>query len=189
MMPHVKTQAPLDSGLDMISTPRRPPLAAQAPEVEPLAREMATLRAEGGTALWDSVVFTLHHFNGISGQRAVLLLSDGEDQSSRFTFEEALAYAQSAGVTLYAIGLDLEAFAAARGRLGRLADATGGRAYFIDEVAELEEVYSQIERELRSKYLIVYQSSNDRGDDGFRRVELRVLRPGLEVRTIQGYFP
>lgn len=92
-------------------------------------------------------------------------------------------------MALYAIGLDLEAFTAARGKLTRLADATGGRGYFIDDIAELAEVYAQIERELRSKYLVVYQSSNRGGGDGFRRVELRVVRPGLEVRTIQGYYP
>ncbi len=95
--------------------------------------------------------------------------------------------AQSAGVAVYVIGLDLPKLTAARRNLKALADVTGGRSYFIADVSELGGIYAQIQRELRSKYLIVYQSSNT--GEGFRRVELRVSRPGVEVKTMQGYFP
>ena len=90
-------------------------------------------------------------------------------------------------MALYAIGLGSQKLTAARPRLTKLADATGGRSYFVTGVAELGQIYAQIRRELRSKYLIVYQSSST--GDGFRRVDLRVSRPGLEVKTLRGHYP
>ena len=66
-------------------------------ELHALAGELAGLKAEGGTALYDSIVFSLYYFTGIRGQRALLILSDGQDQSSRYAFEEALEYAQTVG--------------------------------------------------------------------------------------------
>ncbi|HEY0782297.1 MAG TPA: VWA domain-containing protein, partial [Thermoanaerobaculia bacterium] len=69
-----------------------------------LAGGLAALKAERGTALYDTVVFTLFNFNGVKGQRAVLILSDGRDENSRVSFEDPLDYARRAGVTIYAIG-------------------------------------------------------------------------------------
>lgn len=149
---------------------------------------LAGVSAQGETALYDSIMFGLYYFAGIEGQRAILLLSDGKDESSRFTFEETLDYARRAGVTLYAIGLGLrDGFA--RGRMARLADETGGRAFFIDEIDKLEEVYRLIQKELRSQYLLAYQSSNQGDDDAFRGVELRLSRRELTAKTLSGYYP
>ena len=168
----------------------RPNLAVKfTSEIDSLAAEMAGLKAERGTALWDSLVFTLYYFNGIKGQRAVLLLSDGKDESSRYSFDEALSYAQTAGVTLYTIGLDLPFKELdARLKLSRLAEATGGRSYFIDDVAELAAIYDQIQAELRAKYLLAYQSTNTGGSGEFRRIEVRA-RGASEVKALQGYYP
>ena len=66
---------------------------------------LAALRSEGGTAIYDSLVFALHYFHGVRGQKALLLLSDGQDESSGFAFEDTLEYARRAGVTVYTIGL------------------------------------------------------------------------------------
>ncbi|HEX2163913.1 MAG TPA: VWA domain-containing protein [Thermoanaerobaculia bacterium] len=140
--------------------------------------------AERGTSLYDALVFGLYQFNGVKGQRAMLVLSDGKDESSRFTWEQALEYARRAGVTVYTIALD----EAAHKRLTTLAEATGGRG-FLTTAAELPAVYAAIEQELRSKYLIAYQSANTSGDTEFRRVEVRVARPGVEIKTMQGYYP
>jgi VWFA-related protein len=155
-------------------------------DVPTLAGGLAGLKAERGTALYDSVIFTLFYFTGVKGQRALLLLSDGKDEGSRFTYEDALDYTRRAGVTIYSIGLgdDID-----KRKLSRLAEETGGRAFFLRSVDELPGIYATIERELRSQYLIAYQSSNVSGGSDFRSVELKVGRPGLEAKTIRGYYP
>lgn len=156
-----------------------------------LAGGLAGLKAERGTALYDSLIFGLYYLNGIKGQRAVLLLSDGKDENSRFSFENALEYAQRAGVSIYAIGLDISGknSSESRRKLAKLADETGGRPFFIKTVEELPSIYEAIQEELRSRYLIAYQSSNTEAGERFRSIELEVTQPGLEAKTMRGYYP
>lgn len=165
----------------------RPNLAVKfTKDVNILAGGLAGLKAERGTALWDTIIFSLFYFNGVKGQRALLLLSDGKDEGSRFTFEDAQDYARRAGVTIYAIGLgdDVD-----RKKLEKISEETGGRAFFVQRAAELDAIYSGIEEELRSKYLIAYQSTNTSGNDEFRTVDLKVNKPGVEAKTLRGYYP
>ena len=133
-------------------------------------------------------MFSLYYFSGIKGQRAILLLSDGKDEVSRFEFDETLEYARRAGVTIYSIGLKVHE-GKARRKLIRLANETGGRSYFIDKISSLADVYGLIERDLRSQYLIAYQSQNTAQDNIFRSVELKVNRTKATVRTLSGYYP
>jgi len=156
--------------------------------LQTLGGGLAGLTAEGETALYDSVIFGLYYFAGLKGQRALLVLSDGKDEASRFSFEETLEYARRAGVTVYAIALGLRETDARR-KLTALAEETGGRSFFVGDAADLEEIYRSIERELRSQYLIAYQSTNTADDRDFREVELKVARPGVKVQTISGYYP
>ena len=151
-----------------------------------LAGGLAGLKAERGTALYDSIIFTLYYFTGVKGQRAMLLLTDGKDEGSRFTYEDALEYARRAGVTIYAIGLGDDAD---KRKLERISEETGGRAFFLKSVDELAGIYSTIETELRSQYLVAYQSSNTTGGNTFRSIDLKVNKPGLEPKTIRGYYP
>jgi VWFA-related protein len=165
----------------------RPNLAVKfTKDVTTLAGGLAGLKAERGTALWDTVIFSLFYFNGVKGQRALLLLSDGKDEGSRFSFEDAQDYARRAGVTIYAIGLgdDVD-----RKKMEKISEETGGRAYFVQRAAELDSIYKNIEEELRSKYLIAYQSTNTSGNDEFRTVDLKVNKPGVEAKTLRGYYP
>jgi Ca-activated chloride channel family protein len=165
----------------------RPYLAVKfTKDVNALASGLAGVKAERGTALYDTIVFTLFYFNGVKGQRAILLLSDGKDEGSRFSWEEALDYARRAGVAIYPIGLGPQV---EKPKLKKLAEETGGRAFFLDDASGLAPVYAAIEEELRSKYLIAYQSTNTGGGDTFRTVELKVAKPGVEVKTMRGYYP
>jgi Ca-activated chloride channel family protein len=155
-----------------------------------LAGGLAGLKAERGTALYDSLIFTLYYFNGIRGQRAVLVLSDGKDESSRFEFDDALEYARRAGVAIYAVGLKLSRKdGEARRKLIRIADETGGRSFFVENEAELATIYDTIQRELRSRYLLAYQSSNTSGSKRFRSIEVKMGKSGLEAKTLRGYYP
>lgn len=155
-----------------------------------LAGGLAGLRAARGTALYDSIIFSLYYFNGIKGQRALILLSDGDDQHSRFEWEDAIEYARRAGVAIYSIGLTLgKKGGNAKKKLVKLAEETGGRSFFVDDVSQLAEVYRIIQEELRSRYFVAYQSTNTADDLGFRTVKVEVDQSGLEAKTIQGYYP
>ncbi|HYO16567.1 MAG TPA: VWA domain-containing protein [Thermoanaerobaculia bacterium] len=157
---------------------------------EVLAGGLAGLTAEGGTALYDSLIYALHYFGGIRGKKAIVVLSDGKDEGSRYQFDDTLEYARRSGVSLYAVGIGLSPKDMdVRLKLSRLSEETGGRVFFIDRAAELDRVYDSIEEELRSQYLLAYQSSNASRDDKFRAVEVKVARPGLEAKTLRGYYP
>lgn len=152
-----------------------------------LVEELAGFSAEGNTALWDSVVFALHHLGGVEGRKALLVLTDGRDETSRFTFDQALSYARAMETTIYTIGIGTDL--ATRRHLAELAEESGGRSFRLERSDALGEVYATIARELRSAYLVVYQSPRSDGDRSFRRVETEVTRPGHEVRASRGYFP
>lgn len=156
--------------------------------LEVLAGGLAGLTAEGETALYDSLIYGLYYFSGISGKRAIVLLSDGEDVRSRYTYDDVIDYARRTGVAIYAVGIDLSGRSTdIRLKLQRLASETGGRSFFIDDAQELERVYESIQEELRSQYLLAYQSPAE-GED-FRRIDVQVEGNGLSANTLKGYFP
>lgn len=158
-------------------------------EIEKLAGGLAGLKAERGTALYDSLIFALYYFNGIKGQRALILLSDGKDEHSRFSFENTLEYAQRAGVAIYTIGLNISKRGDARKKLNRIAEETGGRGFLIHSAGELPAIYETIQQELRSRYYLAYQSGNTAEDTDFRTLDVELSRPGLEAKTMRGYYP
>ena len=157
---------------------------------EILAGGLAELDAEGETALYDSIIYSLHYFSGLKGKRAILVLTDGEDSTSTYTYDDAVEFARRTGVAIYVIGLDLASNKAdVRVKMQRLASETGGGFYSIDRAKQLGRVYDEIQEELRSQYLIAYQSSSDSDDASFREVEIEMLRKGVEAKTIRGYYP
>ena len=159
-------------------------------EIDKLVAGLAGLHAERSTALFDSLVFALDYMKGLAGPRALLVLTDGGDKSSRFDFEQTLEAARRSGVVLYAIGLSIpRSELAARRQLSKLAEATGGLALFPDDAAELSELYRSIDRDLRSRWLLSYQSTQSSNDGKFRRVEVAASRPGLEIKAPAGYAP
>ncbi len=160
-------------------------------ELDALAGGLAGRKAERGTALYDAVVVGLYYLNGLKGQRAVLLLSDGVDEASRFSYEHTLEYARRAGVAIYPIGLNITGKDAqlAKRKLTELGDTTGGRSFFVKDPAELAAIYETIQNELRSRYLIAYQSNSKRPSGEFRQIELRTTSSGGKPKTLAGYYP
>ncbi len=155
-----------------------------------LAGGLAGLTASGNTTLYDSVIYALYYFGGVKGKRAIIILTDGKDEGSHYTFNDALEYARRSGVAIYTVGIDLSTQSAdIRLKLSRLADETGGRFFFIERAKELDGIYDTIQKELRSQYLLAYQSNKEGNDDKFRTVEVRMAKPGLEAKTVKGYFP
>lgn len=186
-----RTLRPVDQAA-VITFNRTPRVAVRLTnDMEELREGLTGLLAEDQTSLYDSLAYGLQYLSGVKGQRAVLLLSDGMDRSSRLTFEQSLECARRAGIAVYTIGLGLPDGddGEAGDKLRRMAAETGGRSYFVESTAELDGVYQQIERELRSQYRISYQSSNNSPKDGFRAVRVEVAQKGMEARTISGYYP
>ncbi|MGE0641907.1 MAG: VWA domain-containing protein [Thermoanaerobaculia bacterium] len=169
----------------------RPQLAVKLTnKIEKLAGGLAGLKAERGTALYDSVVFSLFYFNGVKGQRALIVLSDGKDEGSRFSIDETLDFARRAGVAIYTIGLGIpRGESETRKVLKRLAEETGGRSFQIKEASELAPIYDALQQELRSRYLLAYQSTNQSRENRFREVDVKVGGFGLEAKTLRGYYP
>ncbi|HYH44450.1 MAG TPA: VWA domain-containing protein, partial [Thermoanaerobaculia bacterium] len=157
-------------------------------DVEAVVRSFEDLQAVGDTALHDALVHSLYYFRGIKGQRALVLLSDGEDNASYIAYNDALEYARRSGVAVYAIGFNLGVMGGLRNKLSELAETSGGKSFFTSKAEELPAIYAQIERELRSRYLVAYNSNQAGGKPGvFREVEVKVKR-GLKARTSRGYY-
>ncbi|HYU33450.1 MAG TPA: VWA domain-containing protein [Thermoanaerobaculia bacterium] len=151
---------------------------------------LSGITAEGNTALYDSLIYALYYFGGIKGKKAIILLSDGQDTTSHYTFNQALEYARRSGVAIYTVGIDMpQKEVDIRAKLQKLAEETGGRSFFIAAASELEKVFAKVEDELRSQYMLAYQSTNQSRDDKFRTIEVKLARPGLEAKTVRGYYP
>jgi VWFA-related protein len=144
----------------------------------------------GGTALHDAIVSSLEQFRGRRSRTALVLLSDGDDTTSRTSWDVALRFCRTARTPIFPVGLHipvLDVFI--RAHLKALAEATGGQAFFVSKVSELPEVYRGISAQLRAQYLLSYRSSSTRGREEFRAVKVVVAREGLTARTIAGYYP
>ncbi|HEY4597655.1 MAG TPA: VWA domain-containing protein, partial [Thermoanaerobaculia bacterium] len=155
-----------------------------------LAGGLAGLTASGNTTLYDSIIYGLYYFGGVKGKRAIIILTDGKDEGSHYSFGDALDYARRSGVAIYTVGISLSTQNAdVRLKLSRLADETGGRFFFIEKAKELDGIYDTIQKELRSQYLLAYQSSKEGNDDKFRVVDVKMSKPGMEAKTVKGYYP
>lgn len=172
--------------------------AFDAKSVSPFVTDVASLEAQvkavpdadGGTALYDAIVTGLYRFRTLQGRKALIILTDGEDTTSHTDYEEMLTYARSARVPLYFVGVGLGLFdASGTNKMKALAAETGGIAYFIHDIKQIGETYAQLDKDLRSQYLIAYNTQSTTTDRAYRKVEVKVDRPGVTVRTIRGYIP
>ncbi len=159
----------------------------------------------GETALNDAIYLSLEFVEaeGRMDKKALLVISDGEDSSSKYGFNSVLERAKEADVTVYAIGL-LEAndergglfrrspSQRARKELEELAEATGGQAFFPESLAEVEELCRRVAHDLRNHYTIGYNPTNMKFDGGWREIEVEVNAPRgfprLSVQTQPGYY-
>jgi len=159
--------------------------------------------AGGSTSLFNAVYIALKDLRKVVARnadeirrQAIVVLSDGEDTSSLLTFEEVLDLAKRSETAIYAIGLRAsdgtgaaaQGFKEAEFVLRQFAQQTGGRSFFPNQIADLATVYGQISDELSSQYTVGYTSRNTKRDGAWRRLVVRVDRPGLTTRAKLGYF-
>ena len=122
-------------------------------------------------------------------RRAIILLSDGDDNMSHVTREEAIDMAQRAEVIIFAISTD-DSGLILRGdkTLEKLAEATGGRAFFPFKMKDIKNSFAAIEDELRSQYVVSYHPANFDPDGRYRTIEISALKKDLQVRARKGYY-
>jgi VWFA-related protein len=150
------------------------------------------------TAIWDAIWVTSREVLAESSdktRRAIILLSDGVDTSSRLKMSEAVDSALKSDAIIYAVGIgDSFSFDGVdEGSMRKIAERTGGRAYFPRNEDDLRVAFAQIQEELRSQYLIAYSPLNKSKDGGFRKVQIEIVNPELKKQNLrltyrQGYF-
>jgi Ca-activated chloride channel family protein len=160
-----------------------------SPELKEIYSGLAKMRAEESTALYDAIVYSLYNFSGVRGQKALVLVTDGKDTVSKFSFEQALEYAQRAAVPIYAIGIGIRGLDMdTKNKLNRITTETGGSSYYIENAAELSKIYTDIQNELRSQYVLgFYPAAEVKAGGKWREVTVEVAEG--KVKTIRGYYP
>jgi Ca-activated chloride channel family protein len=164
-------------------------------DMEKLSNAIRSLQAGGVTSLYDAIYFACKEKMLFFPppepylRRVMIVVSDGQDNTSEHTREEALAMAQRAEVTIFAISTNRSGNPGRGDKvLRRLADETGGRAFFPFEASDLAANFQEISRELRSQYSLAYVSTNSARDGTFRNISIEPLEKGLHVRAKSGYF-
>jgi Ca-activated chloride channel family protein len=172
--------------------------AADPSRNAPFVSDAATLEnevnaigeANGSTALYDAIVTGLYRFRNMQGRKALIIITDGDDTSSRLSHDDMLSYARAARVPLYFIGIGFGfGDIGGPGMMKSLAAETGGAAFFIRNAKQLGETYARLEAELRSQYLLTYHTETSKTDQEYRAIEVKVNRPDAKVRTIRGFIP
>jgi VWFA-related protein len=122
-------------------------------------------------------------------RRALIVLSDGEDNQSEYTQAQAIEMAQRAEVIVYAISTDDSGLILRGDRaLEQLASATGGRAFFPFKMKDVTHSFAAIEDELRSQYVVSYRPADFDADGRYRTIQISALKKDLQVRARKGYF-
>jgi len=152
--------------------------------------------SEGSTAIWEAIVLTSREVLGPNQdqrRRAIILLTDGHDTSSRLLRREAIDHALAAETVIYAIGIGGKRFGIDHDAVRAVAEGTGGRAFFPKRDGDLKIAFAEIEQELRSQYLIAYSPSNKSHNGAYRSVLIEITNPALQkdqlkLRYRHGYF-
>jgi Ca-activated chloride channel family protein len=161
-------------------------------QISTLRSTLAQLKPSGSTALYDAVYMGLEQIRrGKNEKKALVLITDGEDNSSRYTSAELREFAKESNVQVYGIGQ--------QGKLGygfaeiqNIVSLTGGRAFFPNSFNDLDYYIDLVHSELRSQYLVGYSPTNNVHDGKWRRITVRLDAPPglpkLSVRAREGYY-
>jgi Ca-activated chloride channel family protein len=162
------------------------------------SRLVARLRGrkpDGWTALFDAVGVYLGGAMDLTGQKVLIVYTDGGDTRSAMTYADLISTLKATDVTVYAIGfLENQSHASRteqRLHLQQMADVTGGQAWFPQSIKEMEKIYDRVITELESRYLLGYVSTDPRTDGSWRPVEVRLKRAdlrGVKIRVRKGYY-
>jgi VWFA-related protein len=145
-----------------------------------------------GTVLYDAVTLAAtDRLRKEVGRKAMIVISDGVDSGSSYSIREAIEAAHKSDAIIYGIYYSdprYSYFGGGEGELKRMAEDTGGRVFRITRKQTLEDIFTQIQEEMRSQYALSYTPTNATKDGGFREVEIKPTQKGLKVQARKGYY-
>jgi len=160
-----------------------------------LEEALTRIDSRGGTAMRDAIRMSIDHAKekGHKDKKVLVVITDGNDNSSVVSLENLVKAAQQTGIMIYSVGLlgEEERREAQRAQraLKALAEATGGDAFFPKDVSEVDRIAHQVARDIRNQYTISYTPSNTALDGTFRQIKIAIKAPGTPtVRTRSGYY-
>jgi VWFA-related protein len=149
-----------------------------------------------GTVLYDAIYLAADEkLKGEVGRKVIVVITDGVDQGSRMTRNQAIEAAQKSDAVIYSIDYsDPQAYGpfggggGGEGELRKMSDETGGRVYKVDRRHSLEAVFKELQEEMRSQYSIAYTPTNEVKDGGYRHLEVRLASKELKAQARKGYY-
>ena len=177
-----------DSGVDLIQDFTDNP--------ETLSDGVRKIRAGGGTSLYDAIYLSISEkiVQEPEGRRVMIVISDGDDNASRFSLTETLEMAQRNNVAIYTISTNASANFETRAQrrgdetLETFAEETGGQAFFPLRLEQLALTFQNISEALRSQYTLTYTSTNLARDGSYREIRLEPIDNDYEVKARRGYY-
>jgi Ca-activated chloride channel homolog len=164
-------------------------------DIKDMEEALSKIDSRGGTAMRDAIRMSIDEAKekGKRDKKVLVVVTDGNDNSSLITLESLVRAAQQSGILIYTIGLlsEEEHREASRARraLKEIADATGGQTYFPKDVADVAKIAHQVAHDIRNQYIITYTPSIQALDGTFRQIKVAANGPGKPVvRTRSGYY-
>ena len=156
-----------------------------------------TIGSPRGTVLYDAVYLAANEkLKGEVGRKVIVVITDGVDQGSRMTRNQAIEAAQKSDCVIYSVDYsDPRAYGpfnmgggGGEGELRKMSDETGGHVYKVDRKHTLEDVFKELQDEMRSQYSIGYSPTNDTKDGGYRHLEVRLANKDMKAQARKGYY-
>jgi Ca-activated chloride channel family protein len=164
-------------------------------DVEKMDQALSKIDSRGGTAMRDAIRMSIDHMKEKAkrDKKVILVVTDGNDNASSYSLENLVKAAQQSEIIIYSIGLlneeERREAKQAKRALDLLTEATGGKAYFPKELADVERIAHQVAHDIRNQYTITYTPANQAWDGSFRQIKVTATGPGRPVvRTRTGYY-
>ena len=165
--------------------------------VPELKEALERIDSRGSTALYDAIIGSLDHVKkGVKDKKVLLVVTDGEDNTSHNSLEKAIKEIQKTDTVIYTIGLLSEESKKnakrAKRALEQIAQASGGVSYFPENVGDVRNICEQVAHDIRNQYTLAYYPTNTKRDGTFRAVQVEIIPPRgrgkLQARTRNGYY-
>ncbi|REJ79647.1 MAG: VWA domain-containing protein [Acidobacteria bacterium] len=183
------TLKPIDRAF-VVEFDDRPRLAhPTTSDVFALIRSLSSLQPSGMTALYDSILFANQQFEPGLGRKAIVLLTDGDDVNSKFSYRKTYQTASAGGLPIYFLslaGFDQDRRSFRKSDLEALAKASGGRVFYVSSMAEVVDAYAQIADELRNQYVLAFSTTSPLSDDQLDDIRVRTGRARTDLRWVVG---
>lgn len=165
-------------------------------DIEALLKASRSLKAKGGTALYDAIYLAAQQLEKVSGRRVIVIISDGSNVISKTTLETALRLTERADAVIYGIytatKLDEEGATLGDKELEKICERTGGEVFFPKNINDLDDSFSRLAAVVRAQYVLTFYPSNEQNTDqnatDYRSLKVNLKNPDLKVRARKGYY-